>query len=164
MAIETVDAKNRAIRDLVLEHQSDPRIPVHSLSAIIKGVVDAAINGGIPIYEEAFLKPEYLDRHPDDDHLVARLKDLIASQIPLLEVALLLHKMKTPASLLPLHDQLEKCFATIQANVEAKYGKRSTDIKIDRDAEVTFRRQTSAMPQLSMESSRLSEASVGSSE
>ncbi|ETN61959.1 dedicator of cytokinesis protein 1 [Anopheles darlingi] len=164
MAIETVDAKNRAIRDLVLEHQSDPRIPVHSLSAIIKGVVDAAINGGIPIYEEAFLKPEYLDRRPDDDHLVARLKDLIASQIPLLEVALLLHKMKTPASLLPLHDQLEKCFATIQANVEAKYGKRSTDIKIDRDAEVTFRRQTTAMPQLSMESSRLSEASVGSSD
>ncbi|XP_052869684.1 dedicator of cytokinesis protein 1 [Anopheles cruzii] len=164
MAIETMDTKNRAIRDLVLEHQSDPRIPVHSLSAIIKGVVDAAINGGIPIYEEAFLTPLYLERHPGDDHLVARLKDLIASQIPLLEVALLLHKMKTPASLLPLHDQLEKCFATIQVNVEAKYGKRVTDIKIDRDAEVTLRRHISAVPQISMDSSRLSEASVGSSD
>uniref|UniRef100_A0A182K3M6 DOCKER domain-containing protein n=1 Tax=Anopheles christyi TaxID=43041 RepID=A0A182K3M6_9DIPT len=165
MAIETVDAKNRAIRDLVLEHQNDPRIPVHSLSAVIKGVVDAAINGGLPIYEEAFLTPDYLERHPGDDHLVARLKDLIASQIPLLEVALLLHKMKTPAILLPFHDQLEKCFATIQANVEAKYGKRMTDIKIDRDAEVTLRRHISAnQPQISMDSSRLSETSIGSSD
>uniref|UniRef100_A0A182VY32 Signaling protein n=1 Tax=Anopheles minimus TaxID=112268 RepID=A0A182VY32_9DIPT len=165
MAIETVDAKNRAIRDLVLEHQNDPRIPVHSLSAVIKGVVDAAINGGLPIYEEAFLTPLYLERHPGDDHLVARLKDLIASQIPLLEVALLLHKMKTPAILLPFHEQLEKCFATIQANVEAKYGKRVTDIKIDRDAEVTLRRHISAnQPQISMDSSRLSETSIGSSD
>uniref|UniRef100_A0A182XWS8 Signaling protein n=1 Tax=Anopheles stephensi TaxID=30069 RepID=A0A182XWS8_ANOST len=165
MAIETVDAKNRAIRELVLEHQNDPRIPVHSLSAVIKGVVDAAINGGLPIYEEAFLTPGYLERHPGDDHLVARLKDLIASQIPLLEVALLLHKMKTPAILLPFHDQLEKCFATIQANVEAKYGKRVTDIKIDRDAEVTLRRHISAtQPQISMDSSRLSETSIGSSD
>ncbi|XP_049300946.1 dedicator of cytokinesis protein 1 isoform X1 [Anopheles funestus] len=165
MAIETVDAKNRAIRDLVLEHQNDPRIPVHSLSAIIKGVVDAAINGGLPIYEEAFLTPLYLERRPGDDHLVARLKDLIASQIPLLEVALLLHKMKTPAILLPFHDQLEKCFATMQANVEAKYGKRVTDIKIDRDAEVTLRRHISAnQPQMSMDSSRLSETSIGSSD
>ncbi|KFB45954.1 AGAP004320-PA-like protein [Anopheles sinensis] len=165
MAIETVDAKNRAIRELVLEHQNDPRIPVHSLSAVIKGVVDAAINGGLPIYEDAFLTPEYLDKHPGDDHLVARLKDLIASQIPLLEVALLLHKMKTPAILLPFHEQLERCFATIQANVEAKYGKRVTDIKIDRDAEVTLRRHISTnQPQISMDSSRLSETSIGSSD
>ncbi|XP_058117001.1 dedicator of cytokinesis protein 1 [Anopheles coustani] len=165
MAIETVDAKNRAIRELVLEHQNDPRIPVHSLSAVIKGVVDAAINGGLPIYEDAFLTPEYLENHPGDDHLVARLKDLIASQIPLLEVALLLHKMKTPAILLPFHEQLERCFASIQANVEAKYGKRVTDIKIDRDAEVTLRRHISTnQPQISMDSSRLSETSIGSSD
>uniref|UniRef100_A0A8W7NFN6 Signaling protein n=1 Tax=Anopheles atroparvus TaxID=41427 RepID=A0A8W7NFN6_ANOAO len=165
MAIETVDAKNRAIRELVLEHQNDPGLRVHSLSAVIKGVVDAAINGGLPIYEDAFLTPEYLESHPGDDHLVARLKDLIASQIPLLEVALLLHKMKTPASLLPLHEQLEKCFATIQAKVEARYGKRVTDIKIDRDTEVTLRRHISTnQPQICMDSSRLSETSIGSSD
>ncbi|XP_053682558.1 dedicator of cytokinesis protein 1 isoform X2 [Sabethes cyaneus] len=164
MAIETVEAKNRSIRELVLEHQADPNIPIHSLSAIINGVVDAAVNGGIPIYEDAFLTPEYLIRYPDDDHLVARLKDLIASQIPLLEVAILVHKMKTPASLLPFHDRLEKCFASIQTSVEEKYGKRTTDIKIDRDSEVTLRRQISALPQVSIDSSRLSETSIGSSD
>ncbi|XP_055530559.1 dedicator of cytokinesis protein 1 isoform X2 [Wyeomyia smithii] len=164
MAIETVEAKNRCIRELVIEHQADPNIPIHSLSAIINGVVDAAVNGGIPIYEEAFLTPEYLIRYPDDDHLVARLKDLIASQIPLLEVAILVHKMKTPASLLPFHDRLEKCFASIQTSVEEKYGKRQTDIKIDRDSEVTLRRQISALPQVSIDSSRLSETSIGSSD
>uniref|UniRef100_A0A1Q3FGS7 Putative signaling protein n=1 Tax=Culex tarsalis TaxID=7177 RepID=A0A1Q3FGS7_CULTA len=164
MAIETVEAKNRAIRELVMEHQSDPNIPIHSLSAVINGVVDAAVNGGIPIYEEAFLTPEYLLKCPNDDHLVARLKDLIASQIPLLEVAILVHKMKTPASLLPFHDRLEKCFAGIQSSVEAKYGKRTTDLKIDRDNEVTLRRQISALPQVSIDSSRLSETSIGSSD
>ncbi|XP_058812929.1 dedicator of cytokinesis protein 1 isoform X3 [Topomyia yanbarensis] len=164
MAIESVEAKNRSIRELVLEHQADPNIPIHSLSAIIHGVVDAAVNGGIPIYEDAFLTPEYVIRYPENNRFVAQLKDLIASQIPLLEVAILVHKMKTPASLLPFHDRLEKCFASIQSSVEEKYGKRTTDIKIDRESEVTLRRQISALPQVSIDSSRLSETSIGSSD
>lgn len=164
MAIEAVEAKNRGIRELVLEHQADPTIPIHSLSATINGVVDAAVNGGIPIYEEAFLTPEYLIKYPEDDHLVARLKDLIASQMPLLEVAILVHKMKAPANLMPFHERLETCFAGIQPTIEAKYGKRITDIKIDRESEVTLRRQISALPQVSIDSSRLSETSIGSSE
>ncbi|XP_065074251.1 dedicator of cytokinesis protein 1 isoform X2 [Ochlerotatus camptorhynchus] len=164
MAIETVEAKNRGIRELVLEHQADPTIPIHSLSATINGVVDAAVNGGIPIYEEAFLTPEYLIKYPEDDHLVARLKDLIASQMPLLEVAILVHKMKAPANLMPFHERLESCFAGIQPTIEEKYGKRTTDIKIDRESEVTLRRQISALPQVSIDSSRLSETSIGSSD
>ncbi|XP_021694044.1 dedicator of cytokinesis protein 1 isoform X4 [Aedes aegypti] len=164
MAIETMEAKNRGIRELVLEHRSDPTLPIHSLSATINGVVDAAVNGGIPIYEDAFLSPEYLIRYPEDDHLVARLKDQIASQIPLLEVAIQVHKAKAPDSLMPFHERLETCFAGLQPTIEAKYGKRTTDIKIDRDSEVTLRRQISAMPQVSIDSSRLSETSIGSSD
>ncbi|XP_062554821.1 dedicator of cytokinesis protein 1 isoform X3 [Armigeres subalbatus] len=164
MAIETMEAKNRGIRELVLEHRSDPTLPIHSLSATINGVVDAAVNGGIPIYEDAFLTPEYLIKYPEDDHLVARLKDLIASQIPLLDVGIQVHKAKAPDSLMPFHERLETCFAGLQPTIEAKYGKRTTDIKIDRDNEVTLRRQISAMPQVSIDSSRLSETSIGSSD
>ena len=124
MAIETIELKNKAIRELIFEHLSDPHIPIHSLSAVINGVVDAAVNGGIPKYEEAFLTAEYLEKRPDDGYLVAKLKDLIASQIPLLEVAISVHGMKAPQSLMPFHERLEKCFSEVQTRVEEKYGKR----------------------------------------
>jgi hypothetical protein len=124
MAIETIELKNKSIRELIFDHSSDPNTPIHSLSAIINGVVDAAVNGGIPKYEEAFLTPEYLEKRPNDEYLVAKLKDLIASQIPLLEVAINVHGSKAHPSLIPFHERLEKCFAEVQSRVEAKYGKR----------------------------------------
>lgn len=90
----------------------------------ISGVVDPAVQGGFGKYEEAFLTPEYMERNSHDEHLIDKLKDLIASQIPLLEIALSVHKSKAPGNLVQFHDHMEKCFAEMRESVENKYGKR----------------------------------------
>lgn len=127
-AIETMELTNKAIRDLVIAHKNDETLPVNPLGMKINGIVDPAVMGGFYKYEEAFLTEEYINRNLTEGHLVEKLKDLIASQIPLLEIALTVHRAKVPPNLLPFHERLEKCFAEMQINVETKYGKRVSSL------------------------------------
>lgn len=80
--------------------------------------------GGIVNYEEAFFTPEYIEKHSEDRELLQRLKDLIADQIPLLELSIKIHGDRAPPSLLPLHRRLEECFLKMQESVVDKYGKK----------------------------------------
>lgn len=123
-AIETMESTNKALRDLVIAHKNDDTLPINPLSMKINGIVDPAVMGGFTKYEEAFLTEDYRQRMPKDEHLIEKLKELIATQIPLLEISLNVHKAKAPTSLLPFHERMEKCFAEMQASVEIKYGKR----------------------------------------
>lgn len=97
---------------------------------LIKGILDAAVMGGIKNYEEVFFTPEYEKYHSDDGVLIQRLKDLIADQIPLLELCVRIHKEKASGALLPLQNRLEDCFAELQDSVEKKYGKRVSFTRI----------------------------------
>lgn len=85
--------------------------------------------GGIMNYEEAFFTPEYIENNPENHVLIQRLKDLIADQIPLLELGIQLHKERAPPSLHPFHKRLEDCFAKMQESVIEKYGKRVPCLK-----------------------------------
>jgi dedicator of cytokinesis protein 1 len=100
--------------------------------------------------------------NPNDFSFVEKLRNLIAEQIPILEVALAVHKSRVAAELLPLHERLEECFSKMQTQVEAKYGKRTTDLKFEREPSVILRKGVLAsnMPV----DNRLSETSMGSSE
>lgn len=154
---------NKTMRDLLIEHQNDPNLVVSQLTMKIQGVVDAAVNGGTTKYEEAFLTEEYLAFNSTDLHLVEKLQNLIADQIPILEVALSVHRMKVPTDLLPLHERLEECFIKMQTHVESKYGKRTTDLKFERDPMVILRKSILSTAHMSTDN-RLSETSMGSSE
>uniref|UniRef100_A0A1I8NGF6 Signaling protein n=1 Tax=Musca domestica TaxID=7370 RepID=A0A1I8NGF6_MUSDO len=163
LAVETMKTTNKDIRDLIIAHKNDETIPVNPLGMKIHGIVDPAVMGGTKKYEDAFLTSEYLEEHPDDKDLVEELKDLIAAQIPLLEIAITLHRQKVPESLKLFHERLETCFADMQAQVEAKYGKRTCDLKLDRDS-VIMRRNNSFIPSMCDTNNRLSETSMGSSD
>ncbi|KAM7361679.1 dedicator of cytokinesis protein myoblast city isoform 1-T2 [Cochliomyia hominivorax] len=163
LAVETMKSTNKDIRDLIIGHKNDENLPINQLSMKINGIVDPAVMGGFSKYEDAFLTSDYLDEHPNHKELVDELKDLIASQIPLLEIAISLHKQKAPESLRLFHERMESCFADMQANVEAKYGKKSCDLKIDRDS-VIMRRNNSFLPNMFDNNNRLSETSMGSSD
>lgn len=153
------------MRDLLIEHQNDAALAVSQLTMKIQGVVDAAVNGGTTKYEEAFLIEEYLQMNSNDGPFVEKLKNLIADQIPILEVALSVHRMKVSADLLPLHERLDECFGKMQVHVESKYGKRTTDLKFERDPMVILRKSILSTPHMSNDN-RLSETSIqsGSSE
>lgn len=157
-----MESTNKTIRDLITAHINDDTLRIDPLSMKINGIVDPAVMGGFTKYEEAFFTEEYGERNPNDEQLIERLKDLIAEQIPLLDAAVFVHRNKAPEALIPFHQRLEKCFSEMQIKVESKYGKRTTDLKFDRDSFVMMRRQN-LMPQMSHEN-RLSETSIGSNE
>lgn len=73
---------------------------------------------------QAFFTPEYLEAHPEDAVLITKLQDLIASQIPLLDLCIQIHRQRAPPSLGPFQKRLEECFAEMQNHVESKYGKK----------------------------------------
>lgn len=165
-AVETMQVTNRAIRDLVVEHIARKELPINPLSMKIQGVVDAVVQGGLAKYEEAFLTAEYLAAHPADAAEVEHLKSLIADQIPLLEVALRVHRVRASSELAGLQELLEKRFAEMQVSVETNYGKRSTDLRFEPDSlmAVQMRRPGSQAMGAAELSNRYSETSMGSSE
>ncbi len=126
-AIETMENSNNKIRNLILQYRSDSALPLNPLSLALNGIVDAAVMGGIVNYEKAFFNDEYLVKHPfkKDQDGITKLKNLIAMQIPLLEVGIAIHKQRAPHSLRPFHDHMEEAFAKLRNSVEEKYGKRS---------------------------------------
>lgn len=97
--------------------------------------------------------------NPRDQGFVEKLKNLLADQIPIIEVALSVHKSKATKDIMPLHDRLEECFLKMQNHIESKYGKRTTDLKLDRDPSVILRKSVAPFAD-----NRLSETSMGSSE
>ncbi|XP_031352316.1 dedicator of cytokinesis protein 1-like isoform X2 [Photinus pyralis] len=142
-AIETMEEKNKDLRDSIMGYNQDKTMPINPLSLKLTGIVDPAVMGGTTNYEEAFFTPEYIKQYPENHVLIQRLKDLIADQIPLLELGIQVHKDRAPTSLLPLQKRLEDCFTKLQENVVEKYGKRKCDLKLD---QVTMRRQFSMPP------------------
>jgi dedicator of cytokinesis protein 1 len=100
--------------------------------------------------------------NPGDVQFVERLKNHLAEQIPIIEVALNVHRMKVSNDLLPLHERLDECFTKMQMHVESKYGKRTTDLVFERDISVTLRKGPLANTHIN--DNRLSETSMGSSE
>nr|XP_018917246.1 PREDICTED: dedicator of cytokinesis protein 1 isoform X2 [Bemisia tabaci] len=130
-AIETMEHANKSLRDLVLAHTTDPSMPINTLSMKLNGIVDAAVMGGVNNYEKAFFIPEYMNAHPEDAPLISKLKDLMACQIPLLDVGVRIHGQRAPSSLQPFHQRLEQCFNDMKIHIEQTYGKKTCDIKFD---------------------------------
>ncbi|KAG8038457.1 hypothetical protein G9C98_006153 [Cotesia typhae] len=162
-AIETMEATNAALRNLIIAQQADPSLPLTQLSMKLNGILDPAVMGGVNKYEEAFLNPTYREAHPQASSDLLKLSNLIAEQIPLLAIGVQLHRARAPPELNPFHQRLEQCFSNMRAQVEAKYGKRTCDLQIETltvPQSVTMRKQ-----QRKHEShSRLSETSVVSTE
>jgi len=58
-AIETMESTNRILKKNILAHCYDPHLCLHPLTIKLKGVLDAAVNGGISNYEKAFFTDKY---------------------------------------------------------------------------------------------------------
>ncbi|KOX80154.1 Dedicator of cytokinesis protein 2 [Melipona quadrifasciata] len=160
-AIETMEATNTTLRDLILAHKADNNIPLNPLSMKLNGILDPAVMGGIDNYEKAFLNSEYRNTHPEESSDLLKLEGLIAEQIPLLSVGVQLHKVRAPPELIPFHQRLEQCFISMRNQVEAKYGKRTCDLQIENLTQpVTMRRHQTSRG----ENHRLSESNIMNSD
>ncbi|XP_043247936.1 dedicator of cytokinesis protein 1 isoform X3 [Colletes gigas] len=156
-AIETMEATNTALKNLIVAHKADHSLPLNPLSMKLNGILDPAVMGGIDNYEKAFLNPEYRNSHPEESSDLLKLEGLIAEQVPLLGVGVQVHKARAPPELAPFHQRLEQCFVSMRGQVETKYGKRTCDLQIETITQtVTMRR-----PQASRgDNHRLSESNI----
>ncbi|KAH7639593.1 dedicator of cytokinesis protein-like protein 1 [Dermatophagoides farinae] len=128
-ACETIENKNSELSKLIHTYggggQESANRPesIAPLSMRLQGILDAAVNGGVAKYIEAFLGSEFLSANPDQATNVTRLKDRIAQQIQLVESGLQLHGRLAPTAVRPLHTRLLERFSTMrttvhQANIE----------------------------------------------
>lgn len=87
--------------------------PVLKLTQSLQGVIDAAVNGGLAKYQEAFFRSPT----PENSDQVAQLQSLMSEQLTILEAGLNTHKKLASADLLPLHSHLVERFATMKNSI-----------------------------------------------
>ena len=125
-AIETMQNINRDLRNLLQEHiLSNSPVPLKPLSMKLNGIIDAAVMGGTAMYEKAFFSDDFRGSNPDLRESLVVLENLMAEQIPLLEVGIRVHDEKKPEELKPLHERLTIMFRQMKDHVESKYGQRA---------------------------------------
>lgn len=80
-ACESVEAMNQELRRLVALFSREPSRGIAPLSMRLAGVIEAAVNGGIAKYQEAFFGPRFALDHPEQAPHITRLKALILDKV-----------------------------------------------------------------------------------
>uniref|UniRef100_A0A3Q2CXQ0 Dedicator of cytokinesis 3 n=1 Tax=Cyprinodon variegatus TaxID=28743 RepID=A0A3Q2CXQ0_CYPVA len=106
-AIYVVENKTQELRTLISQYQHRQHHGnVNPLSMCLNGVIDAAVNGGIARYQEAFFDKDYISSHPEDTERITHLKELMQEQVHILGVGLAVHEKLVHPEMRPLHKKL----------------------------------------------------------
>ncbi|XP_060241320.1 dedicator of cytokinesis protein 3 isoform X3 [Meriones unguiculatus] len=117
-AIQVVENKNQELRALISQYQhKQVHGNINLLSMCLNGVIDAAVNGGIARYQEAFFDKDYITKHPGDAEKIAQLKDLMQEQVHVLGVGLAVHEKFVHPEMRPLHKKLIDQFQMMRASL-----------------------------------------------
>jgi hypothetical protein len=114
-AIAMIADKNREIQQVTAKQEAAGS----TLTLVLKGVIDAAVNGGTTLYIHAFLNDSYLQSKPQDISLCEQLHTLLEQQIPLLEEGLKVHARMCSAEMAGLQEQLETQLKTMTEQLRA---------------------------------------------
>ncbi|XP_073915443.1 dedicator of cytokinesis protein 3 isoform X10 [Castor canadensis] len=117
-AIQVVENKNQELRALISQYQhKQVHGNINLLSMCLNGVIDAAVNGGIARYQEAFFDKDYITKHPGDAEKIAQLKELMQEQVHVLGVGLAVHEKFVHPEMRPLHKKLIDQFQMMRASL-----------------------------------------------
>ncbi|XP_076363419.1 dedicator of cytokinesis protein 3-like isoform X2 [Tachypleus tridentatus] len=116
-ACETVDHMNKELRRLIAQYTNDPKRSISPLSMRLQGVIEAAVNGGIAKFQEAFFTTSFATQNPEQTEYIDRLKILILEKVQILEGGLSLHGRLAPPEVLPLHHRLVDRFAAMKQSI-----------------------------------------------
>ncbi|KAI7791389.1 putative dedicator of cytokinesis protein 3, partial [Triplophysa rosa] len=117
-AIYVVENKNQELRTLISQYQHKQlHGNINLLSMCLNGVIDAAVNGGIARYQEAFFDKEYISSHPEDTEKITQLKDLMQEQVHVLSVGLAVHEKLVHPEMRPLHKKLIDQFQMMRSSL-----------------------------------------------
>ncbi|XP_077948725.1 dedicator of cytokinesis protein 3 isoform X5 [Gasterosteus aculeatus] len=117
-AVSVVENKNQELRTLISQYQHKQlQGNINLLSMTLNGVIDAAVNGGIARYQEAFFDKEYIASHPEDTEKITQLKDLMQEQVHVLGVGLAVHEKLVHPEMRPLHKKLIDQFHMMRSSL-----------------------------------------------
>jgi dedicator of cytokinesis protein 1 len=117
-SLQVMEEKNEELTGRV-EKIKRTGIWTSNFTMALKGVIDAAVNGGIQMYKH-FLTEEFLEQHPDKKPEIDRLSNLVAQQMDILHKALQVHKLVRPENLHGLHDHLEGMYQKMKQDVQSQ--------------------------------------------
>jgi hypothetical protein len=83
------------------------------LSMILNGVIDAAVQGGVKKYREAFFTGSYLQENPQDEVYVSQFHMVMRDQVAQLRKGLELFDRFCNPKLRPLYNHLMELFETM---------------------------------------------------
>ncbi|XP_029814061.1 dedicator of cytokinesis protein 3 isoform X4 [Manacus vitellinus] len=117
-AIQVVENKNQELRTLISQYQhKQMHGNINLLSMCLNGVIDAAVNGGIARYQEAFFDKDYITKHPGDAEKITQLKELMQEQVHVLGVGLAVHEKFVHPEMRPLHKKLIDQFQMMRSSL-----------------------------------------------
>ncbi|KAJ5072480.1 dedicator of cytokinesis [Anaeramoeba ignava] len=119
-AINTTENKNIELSSYIKLYKSPSgkETNLNQLSMCLNGIIDAAVNGGVFKYQQAFFTEEYLKENPNDEDSVIRLKLEFLKQQDLLEEGLKLHRQLGSEETRRFHDKLTKFFGKMRRLLE----------------------------------------------
>uniref|UniRef100_A0A8B9L4G3 Dedicator of cytokinesis 3 n=1 Tax=Astyanax mexicanus TaxID=7994 RepID=A0A8B9L4G3_ASTMX len=117
-AIYVVENKNQELRTLISQYQHRHHHGnISLLSMCLNGVIDAAVNGGIARYQEAFFDKDYISSHPEEMERINQLKELMQEQVHILGVGLAVHEKLVHPEMRPLHKKLVDQFHVMRSGL-----------------------------------------------
>uniref|UniRef100_A0A670ZDG9 Dedicator of cytokinesis protein 4 n=1 Tax=Pseudonaja textilis TaxID=8673 RepID=A0A670ZDG9_PSETE len=133
-AIEVLENKNQQLRTLISQCQTRQMQNINPLTMCLNGVIDAAVNGGVARYQEAFFVKEYVLNHPGDAEKITCLRELMLEQAQILEFGLAVHEKFVPQDMRPLHKKLLDQFFVMKSSLGIQvceiYTERSSKYRI----------------------------------
>ncbi|XP_059179495.1 dedicator of cytokinesis protein 3-like [Physella acuta] len=106
----TVQQMNAELKSSIDNALKNPDQFLSHLTMRLQGVISGAVNGGIPKYQEAFFKEDYLAKYPNEATYVEELKRHIGEQLELLERGLSIYGKYASPEMLPLYKSLVDMF------------------------------------------------------
>eukprot|EP01006_Ploeotia_vitrea_P054501 TRINITY_DN67895_c10_g3_i1.p1 TRINITY_DN67895_c10_g3~~TRINITY_DN67895_c10_g3_i1.p1 ORF type:complete len:438 (+),score=274.69 TRINITY_DN67895_c10_g3_i1:233-1546(+) len=114
VAVQQLYQKNMELKAIVenatFDVNAGKKVDVNTMSMMLAGVIDAAVQGGINKYREAFFTADFARENPDLVPFQAAFKQQLGLQLPLLQRGLKFFRANCDQSLMPLYEHLAAKF------------------------------------------------------
>lgn len=118
-AVNGMSTKNDELKEIIAKYSSSnaASLPLNPFTMVLNGVIDAAVSGGVAMYQKAFLTPQFAQANPDCADKITQLKRNIVYQVDILDVGLGIHASICSADMAGLQEQLELKFDQLKKGI-----------------------------------------------
>jgi hypothetical protein len=118
VAVSTIDQKNADFVRVLQDYEQTNTTDVNRLGMMLNGVIDAAINGGVQKYIDAFFTKRFCHENMAMLEKLRTLQRLLAVQVDLLADGLRVHAVVGGAKLAGLQQKLEVFYARMKSECD----------------------------------------------